>query len=69
MNPAILNVILALTEAIRDLGEVPSGHLYASVMSHLSLAEYQQVIAAIVSTGLVTQSNHLLTWVGPKETR
>lgn len=65
MTKATLNAILALTEAIRALGEVPSGHLYANVMGHMSLDVYNSYIDAIVRTGLVTRSNHLLTWAGP----
>jgi hypothetical protein len=62
---AATEVILAVAECIRDLGEVPSGHLYAQLCGLMTLEQYSQIIEIIVSTGRVRESNHLLTWVGP----
>jgi hypothetical protein len=63
---AALGIVTAVADAIRELGEVPSGHLYANLMSKLSLEQYEQVIGVLKSTGLITESNaHLLTWVSP----
>lgn len=61
---AALQVVLAVGEAIKDLGSVPSGHLYARLMEHMSLETYNKVIALLVKTGAVKEENHLLTWVG-----
>lgn len=61
---AALQVVLAVGEAIKDLGSVPSGHLYARLMGHMSLETYNKVIALLVKTGAVKEENHLLTWVG-----
>jgi hypothetical protein len=56
----------AVAEAIRALGNVPSGHLYANVMTHMSLSEYQSIIDALVRTKLVTQDGSFtLRWTGP----
>lgn len=55
----------AIAEAIRKLGTVPSGHLYASLMGHLSLDQYQQIIGRLKRAGLVSESYHELTWIGP----
>ena len=60
---AALGILRAVADAIRELGEVPSGHLYAHLMSKLSLEQYEQVIAVLKQAGLITESNHLLTWV------
>jgi hypothetical protein len=62
-----LSVIMAVAEAIRDLGEVPSGHLYARMMGHMNLATYDAIIQTLTRAKLVTQKNHLLVWNGPKE--
>jgi hypothetical protein len=63
---AALGIVTAVAEAIRELGEVPSGHLYANLMNKLTLDQYEQVIGVLKSTGLITESNaHLLTWLGP----
>jgi hypothetical protein len=63
---AVLGVIRAVADAIKELGEVPSGHLYASLMGQLSLSEYEQVIDILVRGGLVHRgAGYLLIWVGP----
>jgi hypothetical protein len=60
-----IQVVAAIATAVRDLKSVPAGHLYASVMGHMSLAEFEKVVGYIVETGLVRRDgSHLLTWVG-----
>lgn len=45
---AALEVVFAVADAIRALGEVPSGELYAQLMvSGLTLGAYQQVIETL----------------------
>lgn len=60
VGPALL-----LAETIRDLKEVPSGHLYASVMNHMCLDTYNAYIGALKGAKLVKEEHHLLTWIGP----
>ena len=60
-----LKILRAVAEAIRELGNVPSGHLYARLMDKLTLDQYNKVINCLVKAKMVTNSNHLLTWVGP----
>lgn len=63
---AATGAVLAVAECIRDLGSVPSGHLYARLTGHMSAESYQSIIAALVRAGLVRQHpNHLLEWIGP----
>ena len=59
-----IRIVAAIAEAIRDLGSVPSGHLYARVMGILSLDQYNQVIGILKKQGLVTESHYELTWIG-----
>ena len=60
-------VIAAMAEAIRALGEVPSGHLYAHVMGSMDLPTYQYIIDRLIGAGLVTMDrSHLLHWIGPR---
>lgn len=61
---AALETVLAIAETIRDLKEVPSGHLFARVMAYMSLEEYKAVIALLVKHGVVKEENHLLTYIG-----
>lgn len=60
---AALSAVMALGEAIKDLGSVPSGHLYAHVMGHMSLDSYNAAIGLLKRAGAVKEENHLLTWI------
>ncbi len=63
---AAIAIVAAVAVAIRDLGSVPAGHLYATVMGQMTLAEFEQVIAYIIESDLATRdASHLLTWTGP----
>lgn len=61
---AALSVVMAIGETIKDLGHVPSGHLYAQVMGRLSLDQYNKVIDLLKKVGAVKEENHVLTWIG-----
>lgn len=61
---AALSAVMALGEAIKDLGSVPSGHLYSQVMGHMSLDNYNAAIGLLKRAGAVKEENHLLTWIG-----
>jgi hypothetical protein len=61
---AVTKVVLALTETIKELGSIPSGHLYAQIMDRVSLSQYTQLIKMVKGTGLVKEENHLLSWIG-----
>jgi len=60
-----LKVTATLAEAIRTLGEVPSGHLYARVMGSVNYENYTAAIRTLKNAGLVEERSHLLRWVGP----
>lgn len=64
---AALKVSLVMAEAIRDAGPrgIPSGHLYAAVMSVASLDAYNAILRVLQNKGWVRNSGHLLTWTGP----
>ena len=63
---AALAVAHALGEAIRDLKEIPAGHLYAHVTGKLSHDQFEQAVGILVKAGLVRREpSHLLVWTGP----
>jgi hypothetical protein len=71
---AQLEACAALAEAIRGAngmlgrGAIPDGHLYAQVMGHLSLEQYNGLINILIRAGLVERTpGHVLKWVGPKK--
>lgn len=59
-------MVYAIAEAIREAGPrgIPSGHLYAMLMSRLSLREHEVIIELLIRSELVKEENHLLTWIG-----
>ena len=61
---AALDAIVTVGEAIKALGSVPSGHLYAQLMPYMSLETYNKIIAILVRAGGVKEERHLLTWIG-----
>jgi len=67
---AALGILLAVAECVRELGEVPSGHLFAHLCSmppleQMTADQYQQMIECLKGAGLVAERAHLLTWIGP----
>ena len=61
----VVGLFVAVTETIRELGSVPSGHLYARLMGHMSLEIYEGIIGVLVRKGMVRREpSHLLVWTG-----
>lgn len=56
---------LTVAETIRELREVPSGELYARLMSRISYSAYEGIIGTLKNAGLVSESAFLLKWTGP----
>lgn len=56
----------AIAEAIRELGTVPAGTLYAHLMSKFSIQQFDAIIAILVKAGLVSNIGHQLRWIGPQ---
>lgn len=62
---AALQGAVGLAHIIQAHGTIPSGHLYARIMEHISLDAYQRLLGVLKKAGLVKESSsHLLTWVG-----
>ena len=54
----------AIASLIKEVKEIPSGHLYAQLMGKMSLDQYQNMIATLQKAGLVSLKNDLLTYIG-----
>ena len=61
-----LNMIVAVTEAIREAGEIPEGTLYGVLVGKIELPAFEKMVAMIVNTGLVEKRGNLLRWIGPQ---
>jgi hypothetical protein len=64
---ALIAATFAVSEAIKDLGKVPNGHLYAQLMPYMSFETYTAIISVLKDSGVVAENNHMLTWVGKKD--
>lgn len=61
-----MQMMIAVTEAIREAGEIAEGTLYAVLCGKVDLPGFEKMIALIVRTGLVEKTpSHLLRWIGP----
>jgi hypothetical protein len=61
----VVGIVVAVAETIKELGSVPSGHLYARLMGHMNLETYENIIGVLVRKGLVRhEPSHLLVWTG-----
>lgn len=60
---ATFEVLVEIAKVIRQLKSIPSGHLYAQVMGHLTLDQYEKMISLLQNQKLIRVENHLITWV------
>lgn len=61
---AALQKIKLIADAVKDAGSIPSGHLYAVVMSAISLSEYEKIIGLLKRSELISETANVLTWRG-----
>jgi len=57
-----LNTLRALADTVKELGEVPSGHLYNVVMGIMDLQAYEKAISLLVGSGIVRRRGNVLVW-------
>lgn len=57
-------IVQVVADVIRELGSVPSGHLYANLMGHMTLDTYQSIISILTRAKLIRVEHHVITWVG-----
>ncbi len=56
--------ILLILDVIKDLKEIPSGHLYAHLMSKVSLEEYNSMLDLLKDKKFIKVKSHLITYIG-----
>lgn len=62
---AAFDLMVAVTEVIRDVKEIPSGVLYARLMDKLSFPAYMAMLESLQRTKLIEVKSHVIYWVGP----
>lgn len=63
---AVLELVHAVGELIREVGPIPSGELYARLAPGMNLPTYQALLASLEESKLIRVRNHLISWTGPK---
>jgi len=61
---AALTVLSAVAEAIRDVGIIPAGHLYAAMMGNVDLPTFDRIIGILTNCKLIEKSGNSLRWIG-----
>ena len=61
-----MEVLMAVSESIRELKQVPSGVLYAQLMGVMDLATYNRIVQTLKDAGVVREQFHVLHWIDPK---
>lgn len=62
-----LLMAVVVAEAIQELKAVPSGSLYAGVMSHMDIHTYEAILALLLEVRLIRRRSHELFWIGSAE--
>jgi hypothetical protein len=62
-----LAILMAVSETIRELGEVPSGTLYATLIGKVDFDGYEAMLRTLTNAGLIqVMPSHMIRWCGPK---
>jgi len=62
---AAVEIMKAVASAVKDLGSIPSGHLYAQLMGRMSLDSYEKMTGVLQRMGIISiDRNHLVTYTG-----
>lgn len=62
---AALAVVQAVSDTVRELKRVPSGHVYAVLMGRVSLTGYQKILGILKRGGVIEETpGHELVWIG-----
>jgi hypothetical protein len=61
---AALVVMGAVADAIRELGRVPAGHLYAVLSGRMSLTTFEALVGRLLDAGLIRREGFELVWCG-----
>lgn len=57
-----LAALRAIADAVRELKQVPSGHIYAAVMGTMDINAYEKAIGLLCNSGVIRKNGDLLVW-------
>jgi len=62
---AAVEVMKAVASVVKELGSIPSGHLYAQLMGKMSFNSYEKMTGALERMGVIRiDGDHLITYIG-----
>jgi hypothetical protein len=65
VTAAALQVVRIVADAIRELGTVPSGVLYAHLAGKFTLDQYEAIIGILKRAGVISVTPaHVIHWIG-----
>lgn len=59
---AYIELHRAIADTVRELKQIPSGHLYARLMSVLSFEQFDKIVTTLCNSGVIRKENDLLIW-------
>jgi len=58
----LVEVMGAVASVIKEVGSIPSGHLYAQLMGKMSFETYQDMIETMERLNVISVKNNLITY-------
>jgi hypothetical protein len=52
-----------VAEIIREMKQVPAGHLYALLIAFMTISEFELVIRVLIETRFISRKDHMITYI------
>lgn len=62
----IKEIAKAIALTVRQVGEAPSGPIYAHLMGEIDLSTYEYIIHMLKQLKLIREENNVLIWIGDR---
>ena len=59
-----IKIMAAVASSVKELGRVPSGHVYAMLMGRMDFQQFQAMENCLLKTGLVKKEGDEYVWKG-----
>lgn len=65
-NQAAMRAVFAVSEAVRNAGEIAAGVLYATLCQYMTADTFHRVVESMANAKLIERTpSQVLRWVGP----
>ncbi len=62
-----MQLVLVVADSVRELGNAPTGAIYAALSDRIDYAGFERIIGILVNTGVIRKNGNLLVWIEPQE--